>query len=258
MTRRCVQTTPTGSTSLSASTSTTSSSDASETAAPAPAAAAAAAAASGGSRVGRTPKNMAQLLGVSLLQLDIDQLAAAITHDDFALFEKIESREFLDNAWQRKRPSLAPNLRAFIARFNALSCWVASAVVLESELKTRTRLFERFVALLASLRTLNNFSGIMAVISGLNNSGARVRARDASVSLTRAHTRAAVLRLSFTRARISKKAQQELTDMEHLMNMEGASWRCVVALVSVHHRHRRVSTISTCNQTMCTAVCAGM
>eukprot|EP00019_Armaparvus_languidus_P009515 CAMPEP_0168579996 /NCGR_PEP_ID=MMETSP0420-20121227/540_1 /TAXON_ID=498008 /ORGANISM="Pessonella sp." /LENGTH=1291 /DNA_ID=CAMNT_0008614041 /DNA_START=42 /DNA_END=3917 /DNA_ORIENTATION=+ len=150
-------------------------------------------------------KNMAAMLGVSFDALDLDALAGVISVQDMQLFEKIEPREFLDSAWTRKRVALAPHLRAFIDRFNYLSSWVSSAICQEELLKDRVRVYEKFVNLMCSLRTLQNFSAIMAIISGLNNS--------------------AVLRLKFTKAKLSKRTLQLLTDFEAMMNMEGSYGR---------------------------------
>eukprot|EP01108_Squamamoeba_japonica_P005577 TRINITY_DN4455_c0_g1_i4.p1 TRINITY_DN4455_c0_g1~~TRINITY_DN4455_c0_g1_i4.p1 ORF type:complete len:246 (+),score=88.37 TRINITY_DN4455_c0_g1_i4:3-740(+) len=142
---------------------------------------------------------------MSLLSLDVDDMAASITAGDFELFQRIEPREYFDAAWTRKRRALAPHLRAFIDRFNYLSCWVSSAITAATELRERVRVFERFVLLMHALRGLQNFSSLMAIISGLNNS--------------------AILRLKWTRSKLPKRVSSMLEQYEQLMNMEGSFQR---------------------------------
>jgi hypothetical protein len=153
----------------------------------------------------RLQRMMSNRLGMSFASLSIEEMARCITTDDYALFEKIEAREYFDAAWTRKRRSLAPNLRAFIDRFNQLSAWVSSTIVTTPLLRDRVRVFERFVQLMTALLELQNFSALMAIISGLNNSS--------------------VLRLKGTKSKLAKRTAQLLAQYEELMNMEGSFQR---------------------------------
>jgi hypothetical protein len=163
-------------------------------------------------------RNMSKQLGITVMSLPVEEVARAITVEDHALFCRIDPREYIDAAWTRKRRALAPNLRAFIDRFNTLSAWVSTTIVSAPLLRERVRVFERFIALMTTLLELQNFSALMAVISGLNNSS--------------------VLRLKFTKQKLAKRSAMLLAQYESLMNMEGAFQayrravkRCVPPLV---------------------------
>jgi hypothetical protein len=147
-------------------------------------------------------RNMSKQLGITVMSLAVEEVARAITVEDHALFCQIEPREYFDAAWTRKRRALAPNLRAFIDRFNMLSAWVSTTIVSAPLLRERVRVVERFIALMTALLELQNFSALMAVISGLNNSS--------------------VLRLKFTKQKLAKRSAMLLAQYESLMNMEGA------------------------------------
>ena len=113
---------------------------------------------------------------------------------------------------------LCPNLMALINHFNFVSRAVASVIVKERQVRLRAKLYEKFVALaevrglasredrskananLQSLRSINSFNLLVAVVSGLNNSG--------------------VGRLKWTKERVSTKAIESLESLETLTSMQ--------------------------------------
>jgi len=102
-----------------------------------------------------------------------------------------------------KKPEQAQNLGNLITHFNKISAWIATTVINEEKVKERSKLVIFFLHLAEELSDLNNFSGVMQVLSGLNN--------------------AAVGRLKKTFAQVRKKPEHvalwdKIADM---MNPEG-------------------------------------
>jgi hypothetical protein len=87
-----------------------------------------------------------------------------------------------------------------IHRFNAISLWAASAILLQLTLKERVAMYVRLVNVTEHLFRLNNCNTALAIISGLNNSG--------------------IYRLKYTRAELPKKIQNVFDSAMQLMNSE--------------------------------------
>jgi len=138
---------------------------------------------------------------LSLSDIDELEIARQMTILEFEMFTKIKSSELLNQAWNKpKLRHRAQNVLALINRSTEVSAWVASCIVRESKLKGRSKVMTRFIKIAEHLRKLNNFSSLMAVIAGLNNS--------------------AVFRLKFTREEVSRQYQQAY---EYLMGQVTSS-----------------------------------
>jgi len=57
--------------------------------------------------------------------------------------------------------------------FNKVSYFTATEICVQPELKKRARLIEMFIGVADECRNVANFSSLMAVLSGLNNSAVR-------------------------------------------------------------------------------------
>ena len=57
---------------------------------------------------------------------------------------------------------------ALIERFNYVSSWVATRVCMAERTKERTKLVCKLIMVAEKLRQLNNFNGLMEIVSGLN------------------------------------------------------------------------------------------
>lgn len=88
--------------------------------------------------------------------------------------------------------------------FNYVADWVSAAILCASTITLRVRLLRKFLRLLRSLKRIQNFHLVMAVISGLSESS--------------------VSRLKWTWAKISTKERETLTKCEALMDFKG-SWK---------------------------------
>ena len=132
---------------------------------------------------------------------DIDslELARQICLHDFGLYSEIKARECVNQAWVRPMKELnAPNLLATIESFNYMSKLVATTILKETDLKKRVAVFERWIEVAAHLRQLNDFHGLMKVISGLNLSS--------------------IHRLSLTKGKLKKKSIALLDDLQQTMS----------------------------------------
>ncbi len=69
----------------------------------------------------------------------------------------------------KEKASLAPNIIRNIEHFNAVNKWVMSEIVGQIQLKQRQTALNKFIALARALRDLNNFNGLMEVLSGLRS-----------------------------------------------------------------------------------------
>lgn len=106
------------------------------------------------------------------LNTDTQMLAAQICLMDHAQFCKIGQSELLCKNWTRpNRDRKAPNVVAMINNFNRLSLWQASQVVGQPNPEQRAQVIEQAIAIAEHLLLLQNFSGIRALLSGLQHSG---------------------------------------------------------------------------------------
>jgi len=87
-----------------------------------------------------------------------------------------------------------------ISRFNQIGLWVAKTIIEPTSLKGRSKRMEKMINIAKHLRSMNNFSNLMAFVGGINN--------------------AAIQRLRWTRASMSKPAQETLEKFEKLMKSD--------------------------------------
>jgi hypothetical protein len=136
-----------------------------------------------------------------LLNWDELVLAQQLTLMISKHFLRIKSHELLGQVWNNPlQHLLAPNIVATVKHFNTVSSVIASALVLEVKLKTRRKLYKKFVKLAKHLKDLKNYHTLMAVLSGLNNS--------------------AVARMNHTK-KMTKSYREVQKDLESTMSMEG-------------------------------------
>eukprot|EP01132_Coremiostelium_polycephalum_P007586 gene7586-9327_t len=134
---------------------------------------------------------------ISLLDMDEMEIARQLSLMLFPMFEKIETSELINQKWC-KNPALAPNITDVITFFNKVSNWVSYSIVNESKLRNRSFIFSKFIKIADCFLELKNFHLLMAVLSGLNSSP--------------------ILRLKYTKAKLSKHSRQTLIEHEQLMS----------------------------------------
>ncbi|KAL6069486.1 Rap guanine nucleotide exchange factor 4 [Balamuthia mandrillaris] len=116
------------------------------------------------------------------LEVSSSQLAREMTMLDFELFNKVQCKEFLHHVWHfSSRHVLAPNITAYIARFNEVSYWVVTEILMTRR-KEQAMVLRKFIRLANGFLHLNNFNGMIMIMSALNNSTI-VRLKDAWAGL---------------------------------------------------------------------------
>jgi CRP-like cAMP-binding protein len=111
--------------------------------------------------------------GESLAVTDIDplELARQITLIDERLFLAIRPREFLKQAWNKHdHETRAPNITKFTKNVNRMINWFSTEILKKSAVEERAELIELFIKTAKHLFTLQNFNGVMAVLSSLHSS----------------------------------------------------------------------------------------
>ena len=119
----------------------------------------------------RVPASFYMLQDPSDLQVwdfDLLELARQWTLLDHSLFAAIPLDALHECGWAEPRhSSRATAVRHFIDRFNAVSCWVAESILHLPTPEKRGELYDKFVEVAVHLESLNNFNGVMAVLTGL-------------------------------------------------------------------------------------------
>eukprot|EP00005_Dracoamoeba_jomungandri_P009672 CAMPEP_0174270590 /NCGR_PEP_ID=MMETSP0439-20130205/44986_1 /TAXON_ID=0 /ORGANISM="Stereomyxa ramosa, Strain Chinc5" /LENGTH=1494 /DNA_ID=CAMNT_0015360015 /DNA_START=51 /DNA_END=4535 /DNA_ORIENTATION=- len=106
---------------------------------------------------------------------DVKAIAEQQTLLESSIFRDIMPAELLDKAWsnQETRRKRAPNIVAMIDHFNAFSWWVTTEIISKVKLKERVAQTKKFIQLAQKMYELNNFNGVMEVMSALNSSPVR-------------------------------------------------------------------------------------
>ena len=102
--------------------------------------------------------------------IPVQMLADQWTFLDWSLFAAIPVEEWLRGGFDDDRfKHTADAIRRCIDRYNASSLWVATEIVRSPTPRARASAYVRFVALALLLHRLHDFSGLSAVLSGLQN-----------------------------------------------------------------------------------------
>jgi hypothetical protein len=103
--------------------------------------------------------------------LDPDEVADQLTLIEWEMYCQVDAREFLHLNWKKedaKKRKLATNVINLVERFNAVSYWVATEIVMQTDVKTRVQVLKKFIGVAERMRTIGNFNGVMEIIGGLN------------------------------------------------------------------------------------------
>jgi len=105
---------------------------------------------------------------VKVWDFDVKEIARQWTLMDHALFIAIPLVNLQCCQWTEARHlSKAKEIRRFIDRFNAESCWVTQSLLAQESSKSRAALYMKFVFLASFLEEMNNFNGLMAILTSL-------------------------------------------------------------------------------------------
>ncbi|KAI5724648.1 hypothetical protein M8J77_005503 [Diaphorina citri] len=99
------------------------------------------------------------------------EIAEQMTYIDYHIFKSIRSEEFLGQAWLKsEKLTKAPHIVLFTQRFNTMSKLVANEILNRSNMSQRVHVIEKWIAVADILKCLNNFNGVLTIISAMNNS----------------------------------------------------------------------------------------
>lgn len=128
------------------------------------------------------------------------EVARQITIMDHRYFRAIDApSELLDTNWTKKdKETKSPNTLAMIRSSNHLVGWVTYEILKQEDLRERAMILNRFIYIAKALKDLNNFNGIMSILSALNN--------------------ASIFRLQNTWNLLPKESWQVFEDLESIFN----------------------------------------
>ncbi|RPB05463.1 ras GEF [Choiromyces venosus 120613-1] len=130
-----------------------------------------------------------------------DEIAAELTRIDWLEFSSIRCRDLVRHVsipadQKEKYPSLT-HVNRMISHFNHVAYWVASVILEKPKAKHRARALEKFMNVAWTLRHMNNYNALGAVIAGINGT--------------------AVHRLSLTRELVNPSTHRQFMRLELLM-----------------------------------------
>jgi len=106
----------------------------------------------------------------NMKKIKAEEFADQITLMDFTLFEKIEARECLGQAWKKKdSKKRAPNVLAMIKQFNNITTMIQMHILNEGNLNKRGKRLSYIIKMGERFRETHNFSALCALFSALNS-----------------------------------------------------------------------------------------
>ena len=109
-----------------------------------------------------TPSNDPEIL---LFNYSPSEIAAQLTHLEALMIYHISPAELFHRAFEK--PERSPNLQRCVARFNQVTEWVRTEILSASKIEDRIDVLIRFIELAHQFYELNNFSGVLQVVSAL-------------------------------------------------------------------------------------------
>lgn len=120
--------------------------------------------------VAKDPKELPGAVALSLFeQSSTEEIAKQLTSIDWSIWKCVQPWEFLGLAWTKKDKEIrAKNVLAVSERFNYVSGWVATCICTTEKLRDRIKVTAKFIEVASRLKQMNNFNGVMEIVSGLN------------------------------------------------------------------------------------------
>eukprot|EP01132_Coremiostelium_polycephalum_P000644 gene644-797_t len=141
---------------------------------------------------------------IGLMDISTIEIARQMALIDQTLLSKITATELLSKKWNSKYEGnhrICPNILNMIGIFNHCSKWVSSEIVGERSSKRRIKKLKFFIKIAQHCYDMNNFNGLMLIISGLSSSS--------------------VTRLRGTWGGLSSHRRERFDALERFVNMEG-------------------------------------
>ncbi|EDR13329.1 uncharacterized protein LACBIDRAFT_230493, partial [Laccaria bicolor S238N-H82] len=105
---------------------------------------------------------------LKLLDIDPLELARQLTIMESLLYQKIKPMECLQRSREQKTEHVDNITTKIIHFFYQIACWVADAVLSKEDARKRAQVVKHLISVADRCRTLNNFSSMIAITSGLN------------------------------------------------------------------------------------------
>jgi hypothetical protein len=105
-----------------------------------------------------------------LFSFDLLEIARQWTLIDHESYVSISLAAYYNCEWSLPRHQqtyLTLPIRSFIDRFNAQSCWITESLITTQSLEKRVKLYGKYLELAGHLEALNNFNGVMAILTAL-------------------------------------------------------------------------------------------
>lgn len=135
---------------------------------------------------------------VHFLQLNPNEIAIQLTHQDFQIFRQIESTEYIDDLFLIKSKYGTPMLNKFAELVNNEMFWVVGEICKETNIVRRMKIIKQFIKIARHCKECKNFNSVFAIISGLGH--------------------ASVSRLRLTWEKLPSKYQKLFNDLQELMD----------------------------------------
>jgi len=102
---------------------------------------------------------------IEFLSIDPDDVAQILIQIEFNIFKTITPLEILA---AKDKSTYSQTISSMIARFNTVSQWVASEIVVEANFKKRVSVLKRFIQIARKCLNLNSYNTLLEIIAGLN------------------------------------------------------------------------------------------
>jgi len=104
-----------------------------------------------------------------LLKYSSSNIAKQLTLIEHELMSKVKMCEFRNKILNPEGGATYESITKLSDRFNHISYWVATQIVVAPSNRTRIELLEKFIDIASKLLKYNNFQGVFQIIAGLNN-----------------------------------------------------------------------------------------
>ncbi|KAJ3440999.1 guanine nucleotide exchange factor [Anaeramoeba flamelloides] len=146
----------------------------------------------------RIPKNIL-LTSFKLSDLDEIEFARQLCLYNFEIFSKIQPSELVSQAWSKEKfKHKAPNVLAFIDKFNHLGSYFNHLILDGKRVRDRVKAFVKIIKIGEICFSFNNFDSAMAMWASLNN--------------------AAIDRLKFTKEEVPKNSFKSFKEMAGVLD----------------------------------------